>query len=189
VFFRSASACIGYWRNGRLDPLPDPGGWRETGDIGYRDEAGFVFLCDRKKDMIVTGGENVYSAEVEAVISGHPDVERVAVIAVPSEKWGEEVKAVVIPRQGTAPKSEDIIAFARGSLAGYKLPKSVDFVTEMPVTSVGKIAKRRCRSPRSARSPRMCCGSPIGAASPDRSTEAARMAGGDIRAEGLPARG
>lgn len=147
LFFRSASALIGYWRNGRLEPALDQHGWRETGDVGYRDEAGYVFLCDRKKDMIVTGGENVYSVEVEAVISGHPDVERVAVIAVPSDRWGEEVKAVIIPKPGSAPKSEDIIAFARASLAGYKLPKSIDFVAEMPVTSVGKIAKNRLREP------------------------------------------
>jgi acyl-CoA synthetase (AMP-forming)/AMP-acid ligase II len=147
VLYRSPSVAIGYWRDGKLEPTGTRDGWFESGDIGYRDEEGFIFLCDRKKDMIVTGGENVFSPEVESIISTHPDVERVAIIGIPSEKWGEEVKAVIIPKAGTSPSAQDIIEFARKSLAGYKIPKSVDFVDAMPVTGVGKIAKAVLREP------------------------------------------
>jgi fatty-acyl-CoA synthase len=145
VVLRSPSLLVGYWQGRKRRPPPMVDGWYETGDIGYLDADGYLFLCDRKKDMIVTGGENVYSAEVEAVVSQHPDVERVAVIGVPSEKWGEEVKAVIIPRPGADARETGIIAFARERLAGYKVPKSIDFVTELPVTSVGKLAKNVLR--------------------------------------------
>jgi acyl-CoA synthetase (AMP-forming)/AMP-acid ligase II len=113
--------------------------------MGYLDESGYIYLVDRKKDMIISGGENIYPVEVESAISAHPHVVRAAVIGVPSEKWGEEVKAVVITRPGSALNAAELIAFLRPLIAGYKLPKSVDFVPELPLTAVGKIAKHILR--------------------------------------------
>jgi acyl-CoA synthetase (AMP-forming)/AMP-acid ligase II len=145
VLLKTPSHSVGFWRERRRTAPDLASGWYETGDIGYLDEQGYLFLCDRKKDMIITGGENVYSAEVESVLARHPAIDRVAVIGVPSEKWGEEVKAVVLPRPGANPDPREIMAFARDHLAGYKAPKSVDFVSELPLTSVGKIAKNVLR--------------------------------------------
>jgi acyl-CoA synthetase (AMP-forming)/AMP-acid ligase II len=116
-----------------------------TGDMGFLDASGYLFLVDRKKDMIISGGENIYPAEVESAISAHPDVVRAAVIGVPSAKWGEEVKAIVIRRDGSVLDGAGLIAFLRPMIAGYKLPKTVDFVTELPLTAVGKIAKHTLR--------------------------------------------
>jgi fatty-acyl-CoA synthase len=113
--------------------------------MGYLDQNGYLFLVDRKKDMIISGGENIYPAEVESAISPHPDVVRAAVIGVPSEKWGEAVKAVVILRSGSALTAAALIAFLRPLIAGYKLPKSVDLVHGLPLTAVGKIAKKTLR--------------------------------------------
>jgi acyl-CoA synthetase (AMP-forming)/AMP-acid ligase II len=113
--------------------------------MGYLDQSGYLFLVNRKKDMIISGGENIYPAEVESAISAHPDVVRAAVIGVPSEKWGEAVKAVVILRAGSALSAAALIAFLRPLIGGYKLPKSVDFVPELPLTAVGKIAKQTLR--------------------------------------------
>ncbi len=101
-------------------------GWLRTGDGGYLDDEGYLFLTDRVKDMIVSGGENVYPIEVEEVLSQHPDVADVAVIGVPDEHWGEAVKALVIGRDGQAPSPADLLAFARARLAGYKLPRSIE---------------------------------------------------------------
>ena len=122
-------------------------GWFRTGDAGYRDADGFLFLHDRVKDMIVSGGENIYPAEVENVLAKHPDVADVAVIGVPDEKWGEAVKAVVVRREGATVSEADLIAFAREYLAGYKLPKSVDFASELPRNPSGKLLKREIRAP------------------------------------------
>jgi long-chain acyl-CoA synthetase len=145
VVLRTPALAVGLIEEGKVRPIPLNDGWYETGDVGFLDDAGYLFLRDRKKDMIISGGENIYSVEVESVLTDHPDVERVAVIGIPSDKWGEEVKAVVIPRSGATPDATSIIAFARSRLAGYKVPKSVDFVSELPVTSVGKIAKNLLR--------------------------------------------
>ena len=122
-----------------------PDGWLRTGDGGYLDEDGYLFLTDRIKDMIVSGGENVYPVEVEEALSQHPAVAEVAVIGVPDERWGEAVKALVVPRPGAAVAAEELIAFARERLAGYKLPRSVDFVDELPRTPSGKVLKRELR--------------------------------------------
>jgi long-chain acyl-CoA synthetase len=121
-------------------------GWLRTGDGGYVDADGYLFLTDRVKDMIVSGGENVYPVEVEEALALHPDVADVAVIGVPDERWGETVKAVVIARQGTSPDPDELIAFARERLAGYKLPRSIDFVDELPRTPSGKVLKRDLRA-------------------------------------------
>ena len=122
-----------------------PDGWLRTGDGGYVDEEGFLFLTDRIKDMVVTGGENVYPVEVEEALSQHPGVAEVAVIGVPDERWGEAVKALVVPVAGAEPQAAELIAFARERLAGYKLPRSVDFVPTLPRTPSGKVLKWELR--------------------------------------------
>jgi long-chain acyl-CoA synthetase len=120
-------------------------GWLRTGDGGYVDDEGYLFLTDRIKDMIVTGGENVYPVEVEEALAQHADVADVAVIGVPDAHWGEMVKALIVLRPGARPAPEELIAFARERLAGYKLPRSVDFVGELPRTPSGKVLKRELR--------------------------------------------
>jgi long-chain acyl-CoA synthetase len=124
------------------------GGWLRTGDLGYRDADGFFYLQDRLKDMIVSGAENVYPAEVENVLMAHPEVADVAVIGVPDARWGETVKAIVVPRDGVTIKATDIISFARERIAHYKCPTSVDFTNEpLPRNASGKLLKRVIREP------------------------------------------
>ncbi|HLJ02121.1 MAG TPA: long-chain-fatty-acid--CoA ligase [Solirubrobacteraceae bacterium] len=120
--------------------------WLRTGDGGYLDEDGYLFLTDRIKDMIVSGGENVYPIEIEEVLSRHPAVLEVAVIGVPDERWGEAVTALVVPRPGSDPEPDELVAFARAHLAGYKLPRIVEFVRELPRTPTGKVLKRELRA-------------------------------------------
>ena len=120
-------------------------GWLRTGDGGYVDDEGYLYLTDRIKDMIVSGGENVYPIEVEEVLSQHPEVAEVAVIGVPDEHWGEAVKALVIGRDGQAPSQVDLLEFARVRLAGYKLPRSIEVVDDLPRTPTGKVLKRELR--------------------------------------------
>ncbi len=120
-------------------------GFFSVGDIAYRDEEGFYFICDRSTDMIISGGVNVYPAEVEAVISAHPAVMDVAVIGVPDDRWGESVKAVVQLRDGATATPDELIAFCAERLAGFKKPRSVDFVEELPRDAAGKLLKRRIR--------------------------------------------
>ncbi len=122
-------------------------GWLRTGDAGYIDADGFLYLHDRVKDVIVSGGENIYPAEVENVLMGHPAVADAAVIGVPDERWGETVKAVVVPEGGSAPVPGEIIAFARERLAHYKCPTSVDVVEALPRNPSGKVLKRELREP------------------------------------------
>ncbi|MEX2453531.1 MAG: long-chain-fatty-acid--CoA ligase [Rhodospirillaceae bacterium] len=138
-----------YWRKPEVTAEALRDGWYHTGDMGYLDETGHLYLVDRKKDMIITGGENVYSVEVENVLSTHPAVLEVAVIGIPQELRGEQVHAVIVPRPGSdAPGEAEIIGFCRGRIAGYKIPKSVSFVAgPLPTTGPGKIAKRRLRDP------------------------------------------
>ena len=121
--------------------------WLRTGDAGRLDEDGYVFLEDRVKDMVISGGENVYPAEVERVVAEHPAVAEVAVIGVPDETWGEAVKAIVVARPEAALDEADLIAFCRQRLAGYKTPKSVDVVETLPRNSTGKVLKRLLRQP------------------------------------------
>jgi acyl-CoA synthetase (AMP-forming)/AMP-acid ligase II len=146
VWLRAPNVTPGYFeRPEETAEALTPEGWLRTGDGGYVDEDGYLFLTDRVKDMVVSGGENVYPVEVEEVLAQHPDVLDVAVIGVPDERWVESVKAVVIPRPGSTPTSDELIAFARARLAGYKLPRSVDFVGELPRTPSGKVLKRELR--------------------------------------------
>jgi acyl-CoA synthetase (AMP-forming)/AMP-acid ligase II len=121
------------------------GGWMHTGDVGYFDEEGYLHVTDRKKDMIVSGGENVYPREVEDVLYEHPGILEAAVFGVTDEKWGERVHAVVVFKTGVAADTNDVLAFARKRLAGYKLPKTVEVVTALPKNAAGKVAKNELR--------------------------------------------
>jgi len=141
------AATAGYWRQPELTEAKFQNGWYRTGDIAYRDAEGLFYIYDRANDMIITGGENVYSTEVENVLSLHPAVGAVAVIGVPDPRWGEAIKAVVVRREGQSASAEEILAFCRTRLAKFKLPKSIDFVAVMPVTGTGKIAKKTLRAP------------------------------------------
>jgi long-chain acyl-CoA synthetase len=147
VWLRAPNVMAGYFnRPAETAAALTADGWLRTGDGGYRDAAGYLFLTDRVKDMIVSGGENVYPIEVEEVLAQHPDVADVTVIGVPDERWGEAVKALVIARDGAAPAPEALVTFARERLAGYKLPRSIDFVAELPRTPTGKVLKRELRA-------------------------------------------
>jgi acyl-CoA synthetase (AMP-forming)/AMP-acid ligase II len=148
LWTRSSQNMAGYWANDTATRAAiDEDGWFRTGDAGFRTADGYLFLHDRVKDMIVSGGENIYPAEVENVVSRHPDVTDVAVVGVPDEKWGEAVKAVVLRRDGSTVTGEEIIDFARQHLAGYKLPKSIDFAELLPRNPSGKLLKREIRAP------------------------------------------
>ncbi|HEX4584585.1 MAG TPA: long-chain-fatty-acid--CoA ligase [Burkholderiaceae bacterium] len=145
VLARSATSMSGYWRNDEATAAALSDGWVRTGDIGYLDAEGYLFLVDRKKDMIISGGENIYSREVEEALLDHPAVAEVAVIGVPDAYWGEAVKAVVVCKEGAAADAAALIAHARGRIASYKCPKSVDFVAELPLLGTGKVSKRALR--------------------------------------------
>jgi len=147
VWLRAPNVMAGYYkREVETDAALMPDGWLRTGDGGFRDEQGYLFLTDRIKDMIVSGGENVYPIEVEEVLSQHPGVSEVAVIGVPDERWGEAVRALVVRSPAPAVGEDELIAFARERLAGYKLPRSVDFVDELPRSAAGKVLKRELRA-------------------------------------------
>ncbi|WP_108519850.1 fatty acid--CoA ligase [Bradyrhizobium algeriense] len=145
---RSGSNMAGYWN------LPEAtartlgsDGWLRTGDAGYMDEDGYLYIHDRIKDMIISGGENIYPAEVESAICDHPDVAEAAVIGIPDDKWGEAVKAIVVMKPGKQATATDIINFARERIAGFKTPKSVDFMEALPRNPSGKILRRNLREP------------------------------------------
>lgn len=137
----------GYWNQPELTREALRGGYMHTGDMGRFDEDGFVYILDRLKDMIVTGGENVYSIEVETAIRQHPDVAMVAVVGIPHPLWGEAVHAVVVPRAGVEIDAEAIITHCRAHLAAFKVPRSVEFRDEMPLTAANKILKSELRRP------------------------------------------
>jgi acyl-CoA synthetase (AMP-forming)/AMP-acid ligase II len=138
----------GYWnRPEATAETVTPDRWLKTGDAGYRDARGYIFVHDRVKDMIVSGGENIYPAEVENAILGCPGVADAAVIGVPDERWGEAVKAIVVPTAGAAPDPQAVIAWARERIAGFKAPKSVDFIDVLPRNASGKVLRRELRKP------------------------------------------
>ncbi len=149
VLFGGPKIMKEYWRKPEITAETLRGGWYHTGDIGYLDETGHLYLVDRKKDMIISGAENVYSVEVENVLSTHPAVLEVAVIGIPHDLWGEQVHAVVVRRDGQdAATADDILDFCRDKIAGYKIPKSLSFADgPLPTTGPGKVAKRRLRDP------------------------------------------
>ena len=146
VWLRAPNVMAGYYgRQRETASALTPDGWLRTGDGGYRDEAGYLFLTDRIKDMIVSGGENIYPVEVEEVLAQHPDVVDVAVIGVPDERWGETVHAVIVRASDTEITAAELLTFARSKLASYKLPRSAQFVSELPRTPAGKVLKRELR--------------------------------------------
>jgi acyl-CoA synthetase (AMP-forming)/AMP-acid ligase II len=148
VAINSPTNMVGYWNKPEETArVLSPDNWLRTGDAGILDEDGYLFIQDRIKDMIISGGENVYPAEVESAIYGHPDIADVAVIGVPDEKWGEAVKAVVVRRPGAAVEADGIIAYAREKIAGFKCPKTVDFIDALPRNPSGKILRRELRAP------------------------------------------
>jgi long-chain acyl-CoA synthetase len=149
IIVRGPIVMKGYWRKPELTAQTLRGGWMHTGDSGYFDEDGFLFIADRIKDMIISGGENVYSIEVENAISSHPDVAQCAVIGIPDPRWGEAVHAIVVARTGAdGLTAESIIAHCRPMIAGYKCPRSVDLRRELlPQSSVNKIDKAALREP------------------------------------------
>jgi long-chain acyl-CoA synthetase len=137
-----------YWNRPKETEEAFRGGWYHTGDAGRLDEDGNVHLVDRVKDMIVTGGENVYSAEVENALSSHEGVAQVAVIGIPSEQWGEAVHAIVVRRPGSEPAEDELRSWCRERIAGFKVPKSIDIRDEpLPLSGAMKVLKRELRAP------------------------------------------
>lgn len=141
IIARGPTLMRGYWNRPAESAEALRGGWMHTGDVGRLDEDGYLYLLDRTKDMICTGGENVYPSTVEAVLYEHPAVLEAAVIGVPSERWGETVKAIVVLRPGTAASEQDILDFCRSRLAGFQRPRSVEFADTLPRTFSGKVLK------------------------------------------------
>ncbi len=147
IAIKSGFVMKGYWNRPDATEEAIRDGFFYTGDAGYFDDEGFLYIHDRVKDMIVSGGENVYPAEVENAIFGHPDVADVAVIGIPDDKWGEAVKAIIVAKPGTDPTTDDIVKWARERIAGFKCPKTVDRVEEMPRNPSGKILRKDLREP------------------------------------------
>jgi acyl-CoA synthetase (AMP-forming)/AMP-acid ligase II len=147
IVVRGPQLMKGYWNRPEETSATLRDGWLHTGDAGTLDDAGYLYVQDRVKDMIVSGGENVYPSVVEHVLSQHPAVAEAAVIGVPDERWGETVKAIVVLRPGAAATTEELIAFCHGRLAGFERPRSVDFAEALPRTATGKVLKRVLREP------------------------------------------
>jgi len=146
IICKSKINMTGYWNNPDATDEALKDGWVYTGDLGTFDEDGFLFIVDRKKDMIITGGYNVYAREVEDVIHGIPAVVEAAVIGVPDNEWGESIKAIVVLKPGMNVTKDEIIQRFKANIAGFKKPKSIDFVDELPKTSVGKIDKKKLKA-------------------------------------------
>ncbi|MBT0567255.1 long-chain fatty acid--CoA ligase [Williamsia sp. CHRR-6] len=146
ICVRGGHVMAGYWNKPEETAAALQDGWMHTGDAGYLDAQGYLFVVDRIKDMIITGGENVYSAEVESALSTHAAVAAVAVIGIPDDRWGETVHAVVVLAPGAQASEDELREHARGLIAGYKVPRSVEFVEAMPVSGAGKIIKRDLRA-------------------------------------------
>jgi acyl-CoA synthetase (AMP-forming)/AMP-acid ligase II len=145
VVVRGPQLMRGYWNQAQASAEALRGGWLHTGDIGTLDADGYLTIRDRLKDMIVSGGENVYPRAIEEVLARHPQVAEAAVVGVPDTRWGETVKAVIVLRGGALLAEEDVIAFCRQHLGGFEVPRSVDFVSELPRNATGKVLKRVLR--------------------------------------------
>ncbi len=146
IWLRSGMVMSGYWNKPEATrEALMPGGWLRTGDAAYLDDQGYIFLFDRFKDMIISGGENIYPAEIENVLNAHPAVQEVAVVGVPHERWGETPKAVVVLRAGQTASEAELIGFTRERLAHYKCPTAVSFVEALPRNASGKLLKRELR--------------------------------------------
>jgi len=148
VAIRSSSVMAGYWNNDAAtrDTIDDDG-WLLTGDAGFLDVDGYLYIHDRVKDMIISGAENIYPAEVESAMFSHPAISEVAVIGVPDDKWGEAVKGIVVLKPGFDASEADILSHTRSQIAAYKVPKSIDFVAVLPRNATGKVLKRQLREP------------------------------------------
>jgi acyl-CoA synthetase (AMP-forming)/AMP-acid ligase II len=146
IVTRSDLVMKGYWRNPEATNETLKNGWLHTGDMGYMDEMGYLYIMDRSKDMIISGGENIYPREIEEALIRHEAIREVAVIGIPDPKWGEAIKAVVALLPGVSATEEELISFCKNQIASYKKPKSVDFVDELPKNNYGKILKRDLRA-------------------------------------------
>ncbi len=147
LYVRSAAVFNEYYKQPESYRAAMHGDFHTVGDIAYRDDEGYYYICDRKNDMIISGGMNIYPAEVEAALEQHPDIFDVAVFGIPSEEWGEQVHATVVLAPAASLAEADVIAYAREHLAGYKCPRSVSFTAELPRTGSGKLLKRELRAP------------------------------------------
>jgi acyl-CoA synthetase (AMP-forming)/AMP-acid ligase II len=147
IVVRGGNVMLGYWQQPEATAQALRGGWMHTGDAGSMDDEGYVFLSDRIKDMIITGGENVYSVEVENVLCRHPSVATAAVIGVPDDVYGERVHAVVVPTAGQTVTLDELRAFCADRIAGYKTPRSLEVVDALPISAAGKVLKRELRTP------------------------------------------
>ncbi|MCY1361718.1 3-[(3aS,4S,7aS)-7a-methyl-1,5-dioxo-octahydro-1H-inden-4-yl]propanoyl:CoA ligase [compost metagenome] len=147
ILVRGPSVMLGYWNKPQATAEALRGGWMHTGDGGYMDADGFIYICDRLKDMIVSGGENIFTAEVENAIVSHPAVAQAAVIGIPCDKWGETVHAVIVLKPGASVSEDEVVAHCRTLIAGYKVPRSIEFRDSLPISSVGKVLKNELRKP------------------------------------------
>ncbi len=147
LYVRSTGVFNEYYKQPDSYEAARLGDFHTVGDIAYRDDEGYYYICDRKNDMIISGGMNIYPAEIEAALEQHPGIFDVAVFGIPSQEWGEQVHATVVPAPGASLSDADVMAFAREHLAGYKVPRSVSFTDELPRTGSGKLLKRQLRAP------------------------------------------
>jgi fatty-acyl-CoA synthase len=157
IVVRGDQVTAGYWDDPVATADAFAGGWFHTGDLGRWDDDGYLYVVDRKKDIVVTGGENVASREVEDALLEHPDVAAAAVVGVPDAHWGEAVCAVVVRRGGATLSAEDVVAHARSRLAGFKKPRHVLFVDALPVNASGKVVKPELREWAASRTARGAC--------------------------------
>jgi long-chain acyl-CoA synthetase len=146
LYIKAPYLLDGYYNNPEANEAFFSDGYFTVGDMALQDEEGYYYIVDRKKDMLISGGVNIYPREIEEVLYTHPGILDVAVIGVPDPVWGESVKAIVVPREGAALSEEDVIDFCNGKIASYKKPKSVDFINELPRNPSGKILKVNLRS-------------------------------------------
>jgi acyl-CoA synthetase (AMP-forming)/AMP-acid ligase II len=146
ILVRGDQVCGGYWEDPGATAASRTGPWLRTGDIGRIDDDGVLYVVDRKKDLIITGGENVASREVEDMVGLHPDVAAVAVVGVPDDRWGELVCAVVVPAVGTELDADALVAWTEGRVAGFKRPRRVVLVDSLPTNASGKVDKARLRA-------------------------------------------
>ena len=147
LFVKSPSVFADYYKQHDKFEADQKHGYQTVGDIAYRDDEGFIYICDRKKDMIISGGMNIYPAEIEATLEAHPDVYEAAVFGIPSDEWGETVHAVIVAREGSGLSDAQVTAYAREKLASYKVPRSISWMDELPKTGSGKLLKRELRAP------------------------------------------
>jgi long-chain acyl-CoA synthetase len=147
IIARGPNIMLGYWRMPEATDAAIVDGWLHTGDMATVDDENYIYIVDRAKDMIISGGENIYSVEVENALSSHPAVLECAAVGVPDERWGEVVKALVVLRSGIKVSADALIAHCRTRIAGYKCPHSVDFLDALPKSASGKILKRELREP------------------------------------------